>query len=184
MVSAAPPETTQNAELSIQQQLMRELRFNDADLTANRTRKLSEMQDYTLRIRRRRAILIGLSLLLGMAFLASLLIFFGGRSEGSGILTFIGIGVTICAAAIGGTFARHWLRLGADLNAERIHIASGELERVIKPINRRVVNYMIRVGEDEVFVSKEAFELFEHGRTYNLYRAPYTGTLLSIEPTD
>ena len=58
---------------------------------------------------------------------------------------------------------------------------TGTLERVIKAVNKRVFNYLIRVGEVEVFVSKEAFEAFAHEMQYTIYCAPNTGTLLSAE---
>jgi hypothetical protein len=92
-----------------------------------------------------------------------------------------GIGVTICNAALVGLLARHWLRLPADIREGRAIANSGELERVIKPVSRRVMQYMIRVREAEVMVNKDVFEAFEHQRPYILYRAPYTGTLLSAD---
>lgn len=161
--------------------LMQALGFDAADLDANRAGTFSDMQLYRLRLRRARAIAIGWSILLASAFAAALLIFMGSREDGSPILTFIGIGITICCAALGGVFARYWLRLSADIREQRVQVSRGTLERVIKPVSRRVFNYMIRVGQAEVFVSKEAFDVFEHQRSYILYRAPYTGTLLSAE---
>lgn len=176
---ASTEAQTQSSELS---PLMRELRFNPDDLLANRNGQLSEMQQYELRVRRRRSILVGLFFVIVVAFIATLLIFMGSQEGGSPILSLIGIGLTICSAALMGNFARYWFRLTADIRTTQIHSTTGELERIIKPVTRRVLNYMVRVGEDEVFVSKEAFELFEHQQVYTLYRAPYTGTLLSVEP--
>ncbi len=161
--------------------LMQEIRFNQEDLKANRSGQLSEVQHYTLRVRRRQAIFLGVVILIVVAFIATLMIFLGTRDNGSTILAMLGIGMTLCTAALAAIFGRYWLRLTADIRGQRVMISQGSVERVIKPVTRRVVNYMIRVGDAEVFVSKEAFDIFEHDRPYVLYRAPYTGLLLSVE---
>lgn len=173
--------STPENDMTTNPNLMQVLGFDAADLEANRSGLMSEMQHYRLRVRRRQAMGIGLVILLAFAFVATLLIFLGSRGDGSTILTLLGIGLTICSAALGGVFARYWLRLSDDIQEKRVLAARGNLERVIKPVNRRVFNYMIRVGDAEVFVSKEAFDMFEHEQPYVLYRAPYTGTLLSAE---
>ncbi|GAB4513993.1 MAG: hypothetical protein OHK0046_15450 [Anaerolineae bacterium] len=159
--------------------LMRELGFSPQDLEANRAGQLSEMQHYRLRLRRSRSMWTGVAVLLLAVFIASLLIFIGGN--GSPILTLIGIGVTICAAAMMGMFTRYWFRLTTDIQAGTVEAYQGELERVIKPVTRRVLNYLIRVDGAEVYVSKDAFELFEHKQPYALYRTRHTGTLLAVE---
>lgn len=165
-----------------QRTLAGELGFTADDLAANRTGQLSEMQHWRLRARRRRSTaVIALVLVIGV-LLATFLLFFGTREGGSGILALVGVGVTICNAALVGVFARYWFRLSGDIRAREVLINSGELERVVKPVTRRVINYIIRVDEAEVFVSKEAFELFEHEAPYTLYRTPYTGALLAAEP--
>ena len=69
-----------------------------------------------------------------------------------------------------------------SLQGKKVLIISGKLERVLKPINRQIVNYMIRVGEVEVFVNKETFAVLQHEQPYTLYRTPYAGILLAIEP--
>jgi hypothetical protein len=163
---------------------MQALGFTLDDLNCNRARQMSERQHYQLRVRRRRSIAIGVLITLVMVFIASLLIFFGSREDGSFILTIVGIGVTLCNAALVGVLARHWLRLSADIREGTVQAISDTLERVIKPVNRRVFNYAIRVGEAEVFVSKEAFEAFAHNTPYTIYRAPHTGALFSAERHD
>ena len=166
----APPRT-----------LATEIGFTADDLAANRAGELSERQAYTLRLRRRRSIAIGLVILLVVIFVATLFLFAGTREGGSVILSIIGVALTVCNAALMGVFARYWMRLTGDIQRGEAMAYTGELERVLKPVSRRVVNYMIRVEEAEVFVSKEAFELFEHEAPYTIYRAPYTGPLLSVE---
>jgi hypothetical protein len=172
------------SETSHEALLMQALGFASDDLAANRAGQLSEMQHYLFRVKRRRSIAIGALIVLVCVFIASLLVFMGGREDGSAILTLIGIGVTICSAAIMGVFARYWMRLTVDIQNKSVQAYSGKLERVIKPVNRRVMNYMIRVDGAETFVSKEAFETFDHLIDYTIYRAPSTGTLLSAERLD
>ncbi len=160
--------------------LMRELDFTPDDLAANRAGHLSDMQGYRLRLRRMRSVATGVAILVSMAFIASLCIY--GGVHGSGILLIIGIGLTIVSAAVTGTFARYWLRLSADIRENAVSAFTGPVERVVKPINRRIVSYLLRVGGAEFAVNKETFKLFMHDAPYTLYRAKYTGTLLSAEP--
>jgi len=166
------------------QTLQQTLNFSGDDLTANRDGSLSEIQHYNMRVRRRRSLLVGMGLMVVFAFIATLFIYQGVQSGGSDILIFIGIGVTICNAAMLGIFGRYWMRLTADIRSQTVVAASGALERVVKPINRTVWNYLIRVEETEVYVSKETFEAFEHKIPYTLYLARYTGTLLSAEKAE
>jgi hypothetical protein len=161
-------------------QLMDLLEFTPEDLALNREGKLSEMQRYRLQLRRRRTTFIGAGILIASVLLASGLIFAGNRSE-SPVLSLIGIGITICTAALMGSTARFWLRLNSDINSDRLIVNSGKLQRVIKPVNRSIQYYAIRVEAAEVMISKEAFDCFDHGADYTLYRTPYTGTLLSVE---
>lgn len=166
--------------MSHDERLQRELAFMPDDLAANRAGRISEMQEYRLRGKRRRSIGIGMLSVLVAAFIASVFIFLGWRNANA-ILTLVGIGVTLCSAALTGVFARYWLRLSADIRGGEVIATRGQLERVVRPVTRRVVNTVIRVGEVEVFVSKEAFDIFEHRTDYTLYRLPYTGQLLSVE---
>jgi hypothetical protein len=162
-------------------ELMQELGFALDDLGQNRSGQISEMQDYKLRVRRQRSIFTGIAIMFCMAFIITLLFFMGNREGNSAILSIIGIGLTICNAAMMGVFARHWLRLSIDIREQRVLIISGELERIIKPINRRVIYYLIRVEGVELVVSKQLFNLVTNDKSYTLYRAPHTGTLLSLE---
>lgn len=161
--------------------LQQALRFSDDDLSANRQGRLSEMQHYRLRVRRRRSIGVGVLAILVAAFIATLLIFAGGRSDNA-ILVMVGIGVTLCSAALTGVFARYWLRLSAAIRSGEVAVTSGEVERVVRPVTRRVVNTLIRVGDVEMFVARETFDTFTHHGRYTLYRVPTTGELLAAEP--
>lgn len=161
--------------------LMRELDFTPDDLTANRDGRLSDAQRFRLHTRRTRSIATGVAIMLVMAFAASLCIY--GGVHGNTILLIIGLGLTLLTVAVMSTFARYWLRLSADIREQTASAFSGTLERVVKPVNRRVVTYLVRVGGAEFSVTKDAFKLFAHEAPYTLYRAKYTGTLLSAEQT-
>lgn len=163
--------------------LMRALGFSAEDLEHNRAGKISPQQDYTLRLRRMRLAQLGALAVLAVAFIASLLIFLGGRQE-SPILRIIGVGLTLCNAAMTAVFFRQYLRLNSDIRQGQAAAISGPLQRIIKPVTRRVWHYVIRVDEAEFVVSKETFDAFQHEAPYTLYRAPYTGTLLSAERGD
>jgi hypothetical protein len=156
------------------------LNFTPEDLTANRQGKLSEMQHYRLRVRRRRTELLGVMIVLISTLIATGCIFVG-KENASPIMTLVGIGVTVCSALFTGTFVRFWLRLNADINGGKVLIYNGILERVLKPVNRRVITYIIRVDGTEVAIDKDTFTAFEHGALYRLYRAPYSGSLLAAE---
>jgi len=160
--------------------LMRVFDFSADDLAANRNGNLSEMQLYTLKLRLRRSILIGVGILIALAFAATLCLFLGSR-QSSLILTLTGVGITICSAAIIGNFARGWLRLNADIREGKAQRHHGKLGRIVKPITRNVVVYLIRVDGAEFNVGKDAFKLFTHDAIYTAYRAPYSGQLMSIE---
>ena len=160
--------------------LMTALGFSTDDLAANQQGALSEMQVYRLALRRRNAIALGVTLLFAAVLIATTLIFLGSQQD-SGILTLLGIAVTLCSAALTGVFSRFWLRLSADLRRGEVMVTEGELVRVVKPVTRRVVNTLIRIDDVEVMVTKEAFDAFDHEHPYRLYRTPYTGILLSAE---
>lgn len=159
--------------------LMRELEFTLDDLSENRGGRLSESQIDRLRVRRQRSILTGTGIVIALAFAASLCLFGGLR--GSGILTVIGLGLTVCATVVMSTFARYWLRLSADIRERTVSAFKGPLERVVKPVNRHIVAYLLRVDGAEFAVTKDAFKLFDHEKTYALYRAKFSGILLSAE---
>lgn len=162
--------------------LERLLDFSDEDLAVNREGKISEAQDYRLRVRRMWTIILGGGIMLVLIIIATLFIFFG-RHNASAILFIAGVGLTICSAAIMGVITRHYLRLNTDIDKGEIHVISGKLERVLKPINRRTITYILRVNGTDIVVSREAFKLFEHDKHYTLYRTPYTGILLAAEKT-
>ena len=160
--------------------LMQVFNFTPDDLTANRDGKLGEVQRYHLSVRLRQSVLVGVGILLALALVATFCLFYGSRQD-SPVLTLTGIGVTLCSAAVMGNFARGWLRLNADLSGGAVQRHHGALERVIKPVTRRVVIYLIRVDGAEFNVGKDAFKLFTHGKIYTVYRAPHSGQMVGVE---
>lgn len=156
------------------------LNFTPDDLVMNREGKLSEMQEYRLRVRRRRTEILGILLVLAGALIATGCIYLGNHND-SPIMTLVGIGITICSSALTGVFVRFWLRVSEDIRSGKVLIHSGTLERVLKPVNRRIMTYIIRVDQAEVAIDKETFIAFEHGAPYRIYRAPYSGSLLAAE---
>lgn len=159
---------------------MQLLHFNQEDLAFNRQAKLSDRQRTDLLTRRRRTMFVGGFIMLLAILMATTAIFLGRRNDSS-LLTIIGIGVTICNAAIIGVFTRYWLRLSNDISHGEILVLKGKIERVVRPINRRIAMYTVRLEDTEVTVSKELFKEFQHGKRYRLYRTPYTGILLAAE---
>ncbi len=157
-------------------ELQSALRFGAEDLQANRAGQLSEVQMYYLRLRRMRSIQLGVVVALIFAFIATLFLY-----DASAVRGLIGIGVTLCNAALLGIFGRYWMRLTGDIRAGTVEAHNGQLERVIKPVTRRVLNYVLRVNGIDVYVPKETFDLFEHQAVYTLYRTKYTGALISAE---
>ncbi|HRF95615.1 MAG TPA: hypothetical protein PLZ51_10485, partial [Aggregatilineales bacterium] len=90
------------------------LRFSEGDLVANRQGILSDAQYFALQTRKTRLMWIGVGVFIGLAFVATLFLFWGSKPDNSGILTIIGIGLTICNALAVGILFRQWLKLNAD----------------------------------------------------------------------
>lgn len=165
-------ESADNIEAKIQSAL----RFTPDDLPFNRDGRLSEWQIYHLRVRRRRSILLGAGLVLALAFVATLFIYAGGF-----IRLMIGVGITACMAFLLTNFAGHWMRLTADIRSAKAIKRAGLLERVIRPVTRRVHNYALRIDGEDFMVSRYVLDLFEHRGRYALYFTPHTGQLISAE---
>ncbi|TVR23752.1 MAG: hypothetical protein EA396_02715 [Anaerolineaceae bacterium] len=152
------------------------LRFTPDDLPLNRDGRLSEWQIYHLRVRRRRSILLGVGLVLALAFVATLFIYAGGF-----IRLLIGVGITLCMAFLLASFAGHWMRLTADIRSGQALKREGQLQRVILPVTRRVHNYALRIDDQQFMVSKYVLDLFEHQAHYALYFTPHTAQIISAE---
>lgn len=160
--------------------LMRPLGFSAADLQANHAGQIGAGQRERLQHLQRRVIFIGSGGFWGIAFLATMFIFFG-QSNAVTILSFIGVMLTVINAIFVGMFARQWLRLSADLRDDHVEVVQGQLERVLRPAGR-LNNYVLRVQDVDFAVQKDVFKLFRHETRYALYRAPHSRVLLAAEP--
>lgn len=159
--------------------LAQALRFTPEDLSANRAGKLSPAQLAHLRRLQGRAMRwagagFGLFVLVATGFL------FLGVQQNSGIATLTGMFITVLNAISMGMFARHYMRLHADLESGAVEQLQGKLERIIRPLGR-VNNYVLRVAGVDFGVTKDLFKLFEHQAPYTLYRTAHTHLLLSAE---
>lgn len=161
------------------EELMIPLRFTPEDLAANQQGTLGPQQQQRLKRLRSRTLWIGGLVFFGLALTATILLFLGGR--GAGVLSLMGILLTMINALSVGLFGRQWMRFNADLSDEQVAALQGRLERVLVP-NRRVNNYVLRIQDTDFFVTKEQFRLFRHEEPYRIYQAPYSGTLLAAEP--
>ncbi len=162
--------------------LMEALSFSRDDLRSNRGGHLSAAQIERLRQIQRRAMFTGM----GVVFLLDLIaagFMFAGFTGDSSILVLIGMALLTVSAVSVGMFARHWLRLSADLRAGEIEILEGKLERVVRQSGRSGV-FLIRIGGAEFGVTKEVFNAFQHEAPYRVYRAPHSNVLLAAEMVD
>jgi hypothetical protein len=156
------------------------LEFTEADLRANQQGELGETQRQHLTRLRQRALMVGATVFFGLVFLATLLLFFG-QANANGILTLLGILLTMLNAVAMGMFARQWMRLNSDIQSAQVEAVTGTLERIVKP-QGRVSNYVLRLEGRDFAVKKEAFKLFRHEVRYTFYCAPKSGSLLAAEP--
>jgi len=156
------------------------LNFSAEDLDANRAGRLSEAQTQRLTRNWRRTlwIVIGLVILLG---LAATTILFVAQRNGSSVLSIIGVLVTVINAAIVGLGAQSYLRTSNDLKGGRVSEISGVVSHTIR-VSGRVATYILKVGDQNVVVSRMVFFAVEDGKPYRFYRAPSSKTLLSAEP--
>lgn len=161
--------------------LMPLLKFSHDDLAANRQGKLGDSQIARLKSLQSRALWIGMAGFFGFAFAATICLFFGSEN-GFLIMTLLGVFLTLVNALFVGVFARQWMRLRADLDAGEIDVIQGELERVVKA-NGRMNNFLLRIEDEEFYVNKEVFLLFQHEVDYAVYRTRHSAVLLAAEPT-
>ncbi len=159
--------------------LMDILNFSAADLAANQAGRLSEAQSARLRRiwRRTLAIIVGLVLAVG---LTATILLFVAQTNGSAILNFIGIALTVINAVIVGLGAQSYLRTSGDLRAGQVAAVSGPVSRTIRMAGRSAT-YVLKVDGQELIVAKPLFGLIEDGKPYRFYRAPASRTLLAAE---
>jgi hypothetical protein len=163
--------------------LKAQLGFSPDDLAANRAGHLSAAQKARLRHDRQRLALINAGIICAAILLATLAIFFGLRGR-SAILLVIGIGVTLCNAALVGILTRAVLRLTFDLNSEQVETLRGSAAHTVRIIARRTAVYLVHIGDVRLAVDQALFDSFATGVRYQVYRAPRSATLLAAEALD
>lgn len=159
--------------------LMETLDFNADDLAANHAGRVSERQAARLRRLRRRSVLIGGAVIAVIGFAAAVALFLSQRSS-STVLSLVGVGVTVCNAALTGVLARSWMRLSADISSGTVRELRGEARHTIR-VTGRVAAYILKVDGESVDVGKPVFLAIRDGAQVRLYQSPAARVLLSGE---
>lgn len=157
------------------------LRFDAADLQANREGRLSPRQALALRTGWRRTLALHIGLLLAITLGATIVLFVGWRYD-SPVLTVIGIALTVCNAFVLGLLAQATMRFRGDTSGAPLRVLHGRVERTLRVNERaRSAAYFVRVEGSEIRVNKPVFNAFAEGGQYRVYRAPASGQVLSAE---
>lgn len=159
--------------------LMSVLEFSAADLQANRLGLLSEAQAAVIRKDHRSYVLKAMALFFAFVIIATILIFIGQKMQNL-ITTAAGSGVTLVNALLIGFSGREYMRMGSDIRSGAVDALAGDVERVIRR-SRKSDRYILRINDEEIFVTKEIFLCFEHERPYRIYRTRLAKLLLSAE---
>ena len=159
--------------------LMTALGFTTDDINANRQGNLSEPQTARLKKLRRRNLIIGGITFFVIILIATTLIYIGQRNENL-ILSGVGGLLTVLNAVITGILGRSYMRTSSDLRDGGVEILEGKLERVVKR-GKQGDNYMVRIDQAEIYVTKDIFLQLKHEKPYRLYRTRLSGVLLSAE---
>lgn len=159
--------------------LMTALDFTTDDINANRQGNLSKPQTARLKKLRRRNIIIGVTAFFVIVLIATTLIYVGQRNENL-ILSGVGGLLTVLNAVMMGILGRSYMRTTADLRDGGVETLEGKLERIVKR-GKQGDNYMVRIDQTEIYVTKEIFLQLKHEKPYRLYRTRLSGVLLSAE---
>ena len=159
--------------------LMRSMRFDEADLHANRSGALSQAQIERMKNARRRQSAVAALLFLALILLATGLIFGGQRSQNP-ILIIAGWLMILLNAILVGGMGRAYMRLSSDLRAGNIEALTGDVERVLRR-GRQGDAFLIRISGISLRVTREIFLSFQHEAPYRIYRTAYGRMLLSAE---
>lgn len=159
--------------------LMTALDFTTDDINANRQGNLSKPQTARLKKLRQRNIIIGVIAFFVIVLIATTLIYVGQRNENL-ILSGVGGLLTVLNAVMMGILGRSYMRTTADLRDGGVETLEGKLERIVKR-GKQGDNYMVRIDQTEIYVTKEIFLQLKHEKPYRLYRTRLSGVLLSAE---
>lgn len=159
--------------------LMAALKFTPDDLAANRENRLSEPQRARLRAARNRIILIGVVTLAVVVLLATTALYLG-RVNAQAVLSFVGVALTICGAAVSGLLVRNYFRLTTDLERNSVQTLAGTATLTVR-VSGQVANYVVGIDGHELSVPKPVFLSVRNGGQYRFYRTPVAQVLLSGE---
>lgn len=160
--------------------LMEVMNFTADDLAANQRGNLSIVQASRLKRNRRRTTIIGVVAFFVIVIIATIFLYFGQQNQ-STILSLVGALLTVINAIMIGMIARAHLRTNADLREGGVEILEGELERIVRR-GRQQDNYVLRIDDVSLYVTKEIFIQFRHETPYRIYRSRWSGIILSAEP--
>lgn len=158
---------------------MAALGYGAPDLAENQAGRLSAAQRERLRKSAGRALVIGVLIVVGVGLAATILLYLG-RLNGSVILNIVGIALTLVNAVILVTLVQNRLRVGGDLNAGTVTAVTGTVARTVR-VQNRLVTYVLKLGDEEINVSRAVFATFADGGRYRLYRTPASKTLVGAE---
>lgn len=166
--------------MKVESTLPAALGFTSADLDANRLGKLSQAQIELMTTKRHRNSLVAAVSFIAMVLGATILFYMGQLSH-STILFGAGAMLSIINAIMVGRAGRAFMQVGGDLRVGQVEMLAGEVERVLRR-GRALDNYLLRIDGAEFFVTRDVFVGFRHEAPYRIYRASYSGQLLSAEP--
>lgn len=155
------------------------LNFTETDLRANRFGTLSATQIAKLNADKRRIALIALVLFVTFVVISTLLIFIGQNTQNATALV-AGFVLILTNALTIGILGRELMRLDSDQRTSAVEALSGQVERVIKR-GRRGDRYLLRIEDQDVYVTRETLDCFVQGARYRLYRTQRSHLLLSAE---
>lgn len=166
------------------------LKFDAAELRANREGRLGARQRNRVHARRRRLIFILalLTLLIG-ALAASVILGLLPGATPEGIV--LALGAEALTAGLAFLVWLLWQRYRALLAPGLVHSVSGQVSCYVLrerqtdniaggPATR--TGYYLRIGDQEFAVPREAMDALEDGREYRVYYVARPRTLLSAEP--
>ncbi|MCY4072682.1 MAG: hypothetical protein OXG60_15415 [Chloroflexi bacterium] len=156
------------------------LNFSESDLRANRQGQLSIEQVKRLRRHQRRSALIG-ALVFSALVLASTALIFAGQTGNNPIMLLAGLGLILVNALMVGHMGRDIMRINSDLRSNGVEVLAGNVERVLRR-GRQRDNYLLKIADQTLYVTKDVFLQFDHLMPYRIYRTRLTRILLSAEP--
>ncbi|MDX2162115.1 MAG: hypothetical protein SF162_12375 [bacterium] len=171
--TAAPPPRTSIGTLH------ETIPFTDADLYANRDRRLSDGQRARLTRAWNRLAGFGAVAFIAVVLIASWLFFQAGREENGLILSILGGSLTVVNALIVARLAQSRIRLNQDLRGA-VTATHGTVTHTVKVYNR-AATYLIEIDGERLLVPKAVFFAFEERAPYVLYRSAATRVLLAAE---